>query len=83
MQIREAKPRVATPSAGVAGKPMGAWEHRPSTSAPCVVPMRLSRIGQHIGHTQTTSVTWRFLQPAVPQAFLEVSDLRCQFLVTF
>ena len=24
------------------------WEHRPSSSAPCAVPMRLSRIGQHI-----------------------------------
>ena len=24
------------------------WEHRPSSSAPCVVPIRLSRIGQHI-----------------------------------
>jgi hypothetical protein len=24
------------------------WGHRPSFSAPCAVPMRLSRIGQHI-----------------------------------
>ena len=24
------------------------WGHRPSSSAPCVVPMRLSRIDQHI-----------------------------------
>ena len=24
------------------------WGHSPSSSAPCVVPMRLSRIGQHI-----------------------------------
>jgi hypothetical protein len=24
------------------------WEHRPSSSVPCVVPIRLSRIGQHI-----------------------------------
>jgi hypothetical protein len=24
------------------------WEHRPSSLAPCVVPIRLSRIGQHI-----------------------------------
>jgi hypothetical protein len=24
------------------------WEHKPSSSAPCAVPMRLSRIGQHI-----------------------------------
>jgi hypothetical protein len=26
------------------------WEHRPSPSAPCVVPMRLSRVDQHIKH---------------------------------
>ena len=24
------------------------WEHRPSSSVPCAVPMRLSRIGPHI-----------------------------------
>ena len=24
------------------------WEHRPSSSAPCAVPIRLSRIGEHI-----------------------------------
>ena len=45
MAIFQAKPYVAAPGAGLAGKPMG---HRPSPSAPCAVPMRLSRIEQHI-----------------------------------
>ena len=40
------------------------WGHSPSSSAPCAVPMRLSRIDQHIKDEplcDTTSVTWRFL----------------------
>jgi hypothetical protein len=39
------------------------WEHRPSSSAPCAVPMRLSRIGQHIKDepcAKKTSVAWHF-----------------------
>jgi hypothetical protein len=45
MAISWAKPYVAAPGAGLAGKPMG---HSPSSLAPCAVPMRLSRIGKHI-----------------------------------
>jgi hypothetical protein len=45
MAISQAKPYVAAPGASLAGKPMG---HSPSSSAPCAVPTRLSRIDQHI-----------------------------------
>ena len=33
---------------GQPGRQAHAWGHSPSSSAPCVVPMRLSRIDQHI-----------------------------------
>jgi hypothetical protein len=50
---------VLFPSMGILGKTLcsdprrrpeqaSPWEHRPSSSAPCAVPMRLSRIDQHI-----------------------------------
>jgi hypothetical protein len=48
MAISQAKPYVAAPGASLAGKPMGAQPINPSSSAPCAVSMRLSRIDPHI-----------------------------------
>jgi hypothetical protein len=58
------------------------WGHSPSSSAPCAVPMRLSRIDQHIKDEPCAKQRALLgVPPAVSQAFLEVSGLRYQFLV--
>ena len=45
MAISQAKPYVAARAPAWQASP---WGHSPSSSAPCAVPMRLSRIDQHI-----------------------------------
>ena len=60
------------------------WGHRPSSSAPCAVPIRLSRIGQHIKDEPCAKQRALLgVSPAVSQAFFEESDLRSQFLLRY
>jgi hypothetical protein len=62
------------------------WGHSPSSLAPCVVPMRLSRIDQHIKDEPCAKqrallgvCSRRFSRVSHFSAFLEVSELRPQF----